>query len=33
MSINRNKLHAALCIVASAAVSVSLIAWAIARLA
>jgi hypothetical protein len=32
MTINKNKLHAALCIAASAAVSISIIAWAITRL-
>jgi hypothetical protein len=33
MTINKNKLHAALCIAASAAVSISIITWAISHLA
>jgi hypothetical protein len=33
MNINKNKLHAAVCLAASAAVSISIITWAISRLA
>jgi hypothetical protein len=32
MTINKNKLHAALCIVASATASLSFIAWALGKL-
>lgn len=31
MAINKNKLHAALCMLASAAISVSVIAWTVNR--
>jgi len=32
MNINKNKLHATLCMLASAAVSIAAIGWAVARI-